>query len=253
MLRSDAWSIGLAASEFEPDGACVLGPTDAVLLAGALCCNHTIESLCLREQRLCGIDGRDFKPQTAEIVEEGICALAQMLAVNTHIKALNLSCNAIGPRTGTSVGMSKLTEVLEAHNESLVVLDLSMNQLCGVFSVGNESAPERLELEQQGSYTEQPLVALLRALATRKACISLSLADCGLCGYTQATRDTNASNGSVGKGTAFTHAFLQRFAELLCTGCSSVDCQHYSARFGCQMDLIALDLSKNFIGAFLFY
>jgi hypothetical protein len=36
----------------------------------------------------------------------------------------------------------------------------------------------------------------------------------------------------------------------LCTGCGSRDCAHTAARYSSHLELIELDLSKNFIGAF---
>jgi len=158
-------------------------------IADALRVNGGLTSLDLSNNLLCGVNILGRGTYTAEgitaiaealrvngaltklwladnnLQEEGIFAICEALEQNTTLKELNISGGRPGNNIGGSAGAKHVAKMV-GINGGLTSIDLSGNQLCGIWEDWRG---------QQGTYTAEGITAIADALRVNGALTSVKL------------------------------------------------------------------------------
>ena len=152
-----------------------LKPTDAILLASDL--------------SQAGVTGSLTKMSLAdnELGEEGTKAICEALEQNKTLKELGLSGGYPSYNNiGGAAGAMHVANMLGV-NGGLTTINLSSNQLCGVWTDHDGV--------QQGTYTAEGITAIADALRVNGGLTSLNLSNSQLCGVTDLGSGTYTTEG----------------------------------------------------------
>ena len=95
-----------------------------------------------------------------KLEEAGTKAICEALEQNTTLKELNISGDWRDSNTGGSAGAKHVAKMVRA-NGGLTSIDLSVNQLCGIWTDWSG--------DQQGTYTAEGITAIADALRVNGA------------------------------------------------------------------------------------
>jgi hypothetical protein len=207
-------------------------------IADALRVNGVLTSIDLSNNQLCG-GWTDYRGQHGTYTAEGITAIADAMRVNGALTVTNLLGNQldaesakmlaeVAKQKGISLcGIRRDQTTADFRNKylepadaillasdlsqavvtgGLTRIDLSGNQLCGIWTDGHGN--------QQGAYTAEGITAIADALRVNSALTSLDLSNNALCGVVQ-TLSRVFSSGPDGVSGTYTAEGITAIADAL--------------------------------------
>ena len=187
-----------------------LGVASAVVIASLICANCALTSLDISNNSLCGVNA-----YAGTYTAEGITAIADALRVNGGLTKISLAKNVLGEEgtkaicealeqnktlkeldisgdrfekstIGGTAGAKHVAKMLGV-NGALTGIDLSGNQLCGIWTDDDG--------DQNGTYTAEGITAIADALRVNGGLTSLNLSSNQLCGLDHRGRGTYTAEG----------------------------------------------------------